>query len=321
MKILLPFIVTSIAIIIIVLLIIFFKVANIEKVFFSTDDYPEMKILEDNWELIASEIPAFDENDPRIIMRPQDAWNNLKGQELIDKFKDNETWVKGWWKHIRWYQFPLIYHKNAIGKADQICPKTMELLKKLPFIQIAGYAILLPGTKLPIHTDETGKKSKSMASNLALKSPNAYLYVKNNNSNTFSSLKHKNGIMIIFDSNREHSAENKDEDIRTILYVDFKTDTIIGTRIKGYGLANKLHYPTVNLKLNRKLECGAYICESDYGNVIVFIDSSGLYAECHFKSYDKNLDQQNTFYFWNTVKVNKYKNGAGILGTYMKGCK
>ena len=47
-----------------------------------------------------------------------------------------------------------------------------------------------------------------------------------------------------------HSVNNHSDTIRFILYIDFKTNNVYGTRIKGNGSATKLDYPTVNLILN-----------------------------------------------------------------------
>jgi len=177
-----------------------------------------MKILEDKWEIIASEIPPFDINKlDQYPKRKRSAWNNEEGKNLADKM--NSTWFQGWQGDHIWYNFPLMYHNKIIDQSDKICPETIKLLQQLQSVQIAGYSILMPGSKLPIHTDLTGKKYGSMACNFLLTNNNASLYVKDGN---FKKHKHKRGRLVIFDSTNEHYADNQDDKIRVILYIDFK---------------------------------------------------------------------------------------------------
>jgi beta-hydroxylase len=192
--------------------------------FHSTDMYPKMKVIEDNWMVFKNEIPKFDPNNLNTLSRDKDAWNNEDGKKFIDKLKDNKSWIKGWLNDVEWYQFPLMYHGEPIGKAVEICPKSINILKQVPGIRIAGFALLLPNEKLPIHTDDTGKSTNSMAANMGLISLTSHLYVRDNQG-IFQTFKHQDGKMVIFDSENEHYADNQDQNnIRYILYIDFKTD-------------------------------------------------------------------------------------------------
>ena len=201
-------------IIIIISYFMYFREKEKEKLFYTTNDCPEMKIIEDNWQTIAKEIPFFDiENIEKMKKRSRLAWNNNEGEKLAKNMKSE--WIKGWQTDSKWFNFPLMYHGKVIDKSDIICSKTIEILKKIPSIQIVGYSILLPKSKLDVHTDEAGKKNNSMAYNLLLTENCANLYVKN------EKYKHKLGKGVIFDSNNEHYADNEDNKIRVILYVEF----------------------------------------------------------------------------------------------------
>lgn len=283
---------------------------NKESVFITTKNYPELKILEDNWKVIVNEIPSFDINKINSYpKRPRNAWNNKEANELLKNIKSE--WMRSWQKGDKWLNFPLIYHGKVIDKSDQICPNTIKLLQKIPSIQIAGYSILLPNSKLDVHTDLTGKKQNSMAYNQLLTDSNANLYVGNNK------YKHKLGKAVIFDSNIEHYADNQDTKPRVILYIDFKTDIMYGSRRKGIGLAKKLGYPTINIKLNKPMNCGVYTGDSDYGKVTVFVTANDN-AECHYLNYTKELDNMKDIYIWNVTKLPSEKNS--IIDIYNKGC-
>ena len=194
------------------------KDSNGNKLFYSTEDFPELKILEDNWRTIQSEIPTFNPN-AKMIRRGRYAWNNKEGEELYDQLKENKEWVRGWMDGVEWYQFPLMYHGEVIGNAEKMCPRTVSLLKGIPNINIAGYALLRPDAKLNKHQDEAGRKNGSMAANMEITGKKSSLYVCNG-FGQFKQKDHSSGQMVIFDSTNTHYAENNDKDNRVILYVE-----------------------------------------------------------------------------------------------------
>ena len=189
-------------------------------VFENISNYPQIKILDENWKIIMSEIPYFDSE--RKYPRRTIAWPTNMSKIAFEEYLSTFTsqWYQGWQGEHVWYNFPLTYNNNIIGTAEKMCPKTIEILKKIDCKQIVGYSLLLPKSKLSTHADPTGKKYNSMAGNLLLTDNNdkAYLYV-----NDYSYL-HKQGKMVIFDSTNLHSADNNDCKNRVILYIDFKTD-------------------------------------------------------------------------------------------------
>jgi hypothetical protein len=187
--------------------------------FYTTIDYPEVKVVEDNWKSIAFELPPFDMTKKnQYPKRSRSAWNNEEAARELMNTKS--IWMQGWQGDQVWYNFPLMYQNLVIDQADKICPKTIEILKHIPHVQIAGYSMLLPNSKLAPHTDLTGKKYGSMALNMPLtpiKDESAALYILD------SVHKHKTGKAVIFDSTQTHWADNRSEKPRVILYIDFKT--------------------------------------------------------------------------------------------------
>jgi beta-hydroxylase len=215
----------AILIILILLVVCLLRGTLKNDMFHSTKDYPQIKMLEDGWKAVADEIPKFDKKTV-TFKRSKQAWNNKKAEQLVEQLKDNKEWVKGWLDGVEWYQFPLMYHNKPIGHAEKMCPKTMHLLKSIPYVQIAGYAILTPKAKMPKHVDGTGKKFGSMACNLMLTGKKSYLHVKGTKDKRWHKKRHRPGTAIIFDATNEHYAENMDTDeIRVILYVDFKVES------------------------------------------------------------------------------------------------
>ena len=162
--------------------------------FYSIKDFPYMEIIQSNWKVFRDEIPYFNINKKDSMMsRTKSAWNNKEADELVNTLNTNNNWVKGFFEDVEWYQYPLIYNGESIGNSHNVCPKSIELLKQI------------------------------MAVNMGLVSLDSRLYIKYNNQ--VNTIKNEDGKLIIFNSELEHYAENNDfNDIRYILYIDFKTN-------------------------------------------------------------------------------------------------
>lgn len=189
--------------------------------FTENSKYNKLKILEENYLIIKSEIPSFDLSSVKLKRR-KDFWydtiDNTETKNFIDEMVTNSNWIGGWDKTNIWYTFPLILANKVVGKAEELCPLTIKMLQDIGNINVAGYSLLLPNSKLPIHTDETGPTYNSMAVNMKLTGGKCNLYIKNNNK--FVSHRHLTGKAVIFDSENEHYADNQGTVERVILYLD-----------------------------------------------------------------------------------------------------
>lgn len=193
------------------------KIMSTKQLFYSTNEFPHLKSLEDNWSTIASEIPYFDPN--RTYPRRTNNWptgsNKSEFENYLASFKSE--WCEGWQGNHEWFNFPLIYNDTPIDKADVICPKTTELLKCIGGFTIVGFSLLAPHGRLVAHTDATGQKFNTMAGNLLLtENTDASVYVLDNQH------LHTQGNLVIFDATHVHYADNNDSKPRVILYADFK---------------------------------------------------------------------------------------------------
>lgn len=212
-----------------------------EPIFYTTDQYKMVKLLEDNWKDIASEIPYFDINNIDKYERRNQNWiTNMEKEhfyEYAKNFKSN--WYQGWQGKKVWFNFPIMFENTIIGDGQKLFPKTIDLLKQINCNQICGFSLLLPGGSLFKHTDPTGKEFNSMAGNMLLtnnKHSNLIVWEnflekslqKNKKSREPKHVyRHKQGKMVIFDSTQFHSADNNDPNIRVILYIDFKTSNVV----------------------------------------------------------------------------------------------
>lgn len=187
-------------------------------IFFNTDytDYSKFKLLENNYLNILKEIPVFDISKVTIKRNAGD-WLNDTADKIVDSLSNNKEWISSWDSSNTWFNFPLMYLNQTIGNADIICPNTINLLKQLNCINVAGFSLLLPNSSLPPHTDPTGPLYNSMALNMFLYGDSSNLIVQNNK------YIHKDGKLVIFNSENTHYAENNGLVNRVILYIDFST--------------------------------------------------------------------------------------------------
>lgn len=218
--------------ILIIILYLFFNKKNkiIKKYIYSTDEFIITKILENNWKIIRDEYMKLPK-DKMIsnIGRKQKNWFNDSEFENLLKIHQNKSgWIYGWntdnnKNNKNWINWGLIYNGKPIGKNSKLCPKTTKLLLSIPKIKVAGFSLMKPNSIIKEHYDRTGIIHNSLAYHLGLDVPmNCALVISNK-----KKIYEKNGKAFLFDATYMHSAYNKSNKTRGILYIDFDLDGII----------------------------------------------------------------------------------------------
>jgi hypothetical protein len=193
-----------------------------EKFFYNTDDTPfqRLKILEQNYKIIVSEIPHIDITKV-TVKRDQTEWidkeSKMVSTDILNKISQSNTWIEGWKNdESPWYNYPLIVNGIEMGN----CPKTIQLLKMCGMkINIAGFTLLTPKTKLRVHNDpNTGISSNSAAFNMILSGEDCNLYIKDKND--FIKHTHEIGKAVMFNSEIYHYPDNNGSTNRYLLYMD-----------------------------------------------------------------------------------------------------
>ena len=160
------------------------------------EQFPELKKLSDNWETIRDEATRlFDEGFIRAAAKNND-WGFY-------------SFFKSGWKrfYLKWYD-------DFLPSARTLCPQTVELLNSIPNVHGAMFAMLPPGGKLGAHRDPF---AGSLRYHLGLVTPN---------SNQCRILVDgvecvwRDGEAFMFDETFIHSAENKTDVNRIILFCD-----------------------------------------------------------------------------------------------------
>jgi len=161
---------------------------------------PELQLLQDNWETIRDEALALQ-------------------AEIKAPDKHNDIGFNSFFKY-GWKRFYLKWYDAKHPSAEELCPKTVELLNRIPCVKAAMFAELPPGGKLNPHRDPY---AGSLRYHLGLSTPNddrCYIDV--------DGIRHvwHDGEGVIFDETYVHDAYNKSETNRIILFCDIERPLI-----------------------------------------------------------------------------------------------
>ena len=184
--------------------------------FLSTDSFPKFKVLERHHVAIGAEIPAFCKGDVTLKRDMKSWYNSEGGKDLVERLQTESKWIASWDDAGVWFNFPLVVNDIPLPHAEAVCPQTISLLKSLGGINVAGFSLLLPKSRLPAHTDGTGPSFGTMAFNMKLTGGLATLHVGG------KTHRHMIGKAVIFNSEVPHYAKNDGTSERTLLYIDFK---------------------------------------------------------------------------------------------------
>ena len=166
--------------------------------FLDPENFPDLKLLQDNWEVIRDEALNLN-NDAQI-----------KASADLDDLGFNSFFRTGWKRfYLKWYGANLV-------SAQALTPKTLALLDQIPAIKGAMFTMLPPGARLQRHRDPYGG---SLRYHLGLVTPNSddcFIEV--------DGIKYswRDGEAVMFDETYIHYAHNQTDQNRIILFVDVK---------------------------------------------------------------------------------------------------
>lgn len=166
--------------------------------YINLEKFPELKVLQDNWQIIRDE--AINLNNEA----------HIKASTDLDDLGFNSFFRTGWKRfYLKWYGANL-------KSAEQLCPKTLQLLNQLPSVKGAMFTMLPPDSRLGKHRDPY---AGSLRYHLGLVTPNSddcYISVDGQNYSW------RDGEAVMFDETYIHHAENKTDQNRIILFLDVK---------------------------------------------------------------------------------------------------
>ncbi len=166
--------------------------------FLNCDDIDGLSLLRENWETI---------RDEAVVLSEQGA---IKKSDKLDDAGFNSFFKYGWTRfYLKWYG-------DTLPSAQRDCPKTVELLSKVPEVKAAMFAKLPSGGLLNRHRDPF---PGSLRYHLGLSTPNhddCFILVDGR--------KHvwHDGKDVLFDETFIHEAHNKTDQDRIILFCDVR---------------------------------------------------------------------------------------------------
>lgn len=199
--------------IIIILIIWLFK--NKSSNLIDMSKYPEIQTLIENKEIIIQEMKQvmklklwarWAEYD-KINETP--IFSQMTHEEIIKHMNNNNSYLNE--GPASWRIFGLMLSKQIIN-AD-LCPKTTDMLKKIPYIINAGFSCLEPGVSTSWHK---GYNKNIYRCHLPLIVPNGDCAIKIND----EIVKCKINNDFIFDDTNYHQAWNYTNESRFVLIID-----------------------------------------------------------------------------------------------------
>ena len=174
--------------------------------------FPELKELAENWDVIREEA---------INLMAEGGFEQItdKGSASYYDIGFRTFYKYGWTKfYLNWYGYT---HESA----KQSCPKTIEILSKVPQVNGAMFSVLPPGGQLTRHLDPV---ACSLRYHLGLDTPNddrCYISVDDE---TYS---WRDGEPLLFDVTFLHFAHNDADKSRLILMCDIERPMTLFGRI------------------------------------------------------------------------------------------
>lgn len=166
--------------------------------FLDVNQFPELKILKENWLVIREEAEKL-----------------YQTHQIIDSKKYNDIGFNSFFRR-GWKRFYIKWYGDPLSSAQMYCPKTLALIQKIPSINAAMFTLLPKKSFLFPHRDPYAGSLRYHLGLITPNSPDCRIHV---DGNTYY---WQDGQDVLFDETFVHSAENETEQDRIILFCDIK---------------------------------------------------------------------------------------------------
>ena len=162
------------------------------------EDFPELRPLRNHWETIREEAQ-------RLYVG-----GHMRASDRHDDLGFNTFFRRGWKRfYLEWYGEPL-------PSARELCPRTVELVRSIPSVHGAMFALMAPRSEVGRHRDPF---AGSLRYHLGLVTPNSEECRIFIDGNPYS---WRDGEDLVFDETYLHRFENRTDQARIILFCDFE---------------------------------------------------------------------------------------------------
>ncbi|OUT99104.1 MAG: aspartyl beta-hydroxylase [Betaproteobacteria bacterium TMED41] len=179
--------------------LLFVLTSKVQKTpFIPLENLPELQSLTKNWKIFRDEASIL-----------------LEQNKILAAKKNDDVGFNSFFKY-GWKRFYLKWYDAKHPSAEILCPKSVELLKSIPTVKAAMFAILPSGGKLNPHRDPY---AGSLRYHLGLLTPNSddcFILVDGEKYSWYD------GEAVLFDETYIHQAKNNTAVDRIILFCDIE---------------------------------------------------------------------------------------------------
>lgn len=166
--------------------------------YIATKHFPELQLLKSEWKTFREEALALYEA------------SRIQASEKYNDIGFNSFFRAGWKRfYLKWYGEP---HPSAAA----LCPRTIEILQRIPTVKAAMFAMLPADGSLNPHRDPF---AGSLRYHLGLVTPNDDRCAIIVDGTPYS---WRDGEDVVFDESYLHRAENRTQQDRIILFCDIE---------------------------------------------------------------------------------------------------
>jgi beta-hydroxylase len=161
-------------------------------------EFPELDVVTAQWRMIRDEaLKLFDEGYIRAAAKHNDIGFN--------------SFFRTGWKrfYLKWYG-------DFLPSAANLCPQTTKLLADIPSVNAAMFTVLPPGSRLGAHRDPFAGSLRYHLGLVTPNSPACFIVVDGER------YYWKDGEAVMFDETFIHTAENRTDVTRVILFCDIE---------------------------------------------------------------------------------------------------
>jgi len=162
------------------------------------EQFPELAVLTAQWRMIRDEaLKLFDEG-------------YIRAAEKHNDIGFNSFFRTGWKRfYLKWYG-------DFLPSAAALCPQTTQLLGGIPSVNAAMFTLLPPGSRLGAHRDPFAGSLRYHLGLVTPNSPDCFIVVDGEH------YYWKDGEAVMFDETYIHTAENRTDVTRVILFCDIE---------------------------------------------------------------------------------------------------
>ena len=171
-----------------------------DRTFFDTAQFPWIPTFEAHWPVIRRELDGL-----------------LCHREMLPSFQQIATPERHLSSDDGWKTYFFFGYGLEIRHTPERCPETARLIRQIPGMTTALFSFLAPGKRLPPHR---GPYGGVLRYHLALKIPEPAGLC---GLRVGTDVRHwEEGRSLVFDDAYEHEAWNDTEEVRAVLFLDFK---------------------------------------------------------------------------------------------------